>query len=109
MQRMNETEFSQRVDDTLMQLEDAVDACGVDMDIENADGIVTLTFANGSKIIINRQAVLKQLWVATREGGFHFNYDAAQQCWVKDDDGTELYAALSRYCSNQSGESLQLR
>ncbi len=106
---MNEAEFGQQVDDTLMQLEEAVDACGVDMDIEGADGMLTLTFANGSKIIINRQAAVKQLWVAAREGGFHFNYNAARQCWVKDDDGTELFAALSRYCSNQSGETIQLK
>ena len=106
---MNEAEFNRLVEQTLADLEDAVDGCGVDVDIEGTDGMLTLTFNNGSKIIINRQAAVKQLWVATREGGFHFNYNEEQKCWLKDDDGTALFAALSRYCSNQSGESIQLQ
>jgi len=109
MRLMNEAEFSQHVEATLLQLEAAIDCCGVDVDIDNADGILTLTFTNGSKIILNRQAAVKQLWVAAREGGFHFNYDDAQQCWRNDKDGMELLTALNGYCTKQSGESIQLR
>ena len=107
---MNESEFNDLVDDVLVNIEDAVeDACddsGADIDYETTSGILTLSFSNGSQIIINRQAPLKQIWVASRQGGFHFDYDEATEQWLCD--GKELYAALSEYSTNQAGQSITL-
>jgi CyaY protein len=105
---MTESEFNDLVDNTLTLIEEALDACDVDIDYETVSGILTLVFDNKSKIIINRQTPLKQLWVAAKSGGFHFNYDDTQDCWVKDDNGTELFTALSQYCSEQAGEPVEL-
>ena len=105
---MNESEFNQRVDDMLEQIEEAVDESGANIDFESAGGILTLIFENNSKIIINRQTPVQQIWVATKSGGFHFNYDEKQDQWVKDDDNTELFDALSQYCTHQSGEQVTL-
>ena len=92
---MTESEFNQRVDDILEQIENAIDESGADIDYETAGGILTLTFENDTRIIINRQTPVSQIWVATKLGGFHFDYHADSDSWVKDDDGTELFAALS--------------
>ena len=105
---MNESEFNQRVDDLLMQIEDAIDESGADIDYETGGGILTLSFTDGSKIIINRQTPLKQLWLAAKSGGFHFDYDAGQDRWLSDQDGEEFFSALNRYCSEQAGESVKL-
>ncbi len=108
---MTESEFNDLVDDILVSIEDAIeDACdesGVEIDYETAGGILTLTFANGSQIIINRQTPMKQIWLATQQGGFHFDYDEAADHWVCD--GKELFAALSEQCSAQAGQPLQLQ
>lgn len=107
---MNESEFNDLVDDVLVEIEDAVeDACdesGAEIDYETAGGILTLSFENGSQIIINRQVPLKQIWVAAKQGGFHFDFDQENDNWICD--GEELFAALSKYATEQAGTKITL-
>ena len=105
---MDESEFNRLADDTMEAIEDAIEASGADIDYDSAGGILTLEFANGSQIIVNKQAPLTQIWVAARSGGFHFDYDAAGDCWRLQGGGEELFACLSRYCSEQAGEPVTL-
>jgi len=106
---MTESEFNEIVDDTLIQIEDALDAVDDDLDYETAAGILTITVeSSNTKIIINRQAPLLQLWVAAKSGGYHFEYDDASQTWLNDDDKQELFEALSQYCTEQNGEQIIL-
>ncbi|MGB5327039.1 MAG: iron donor protein CyaY [Gammaproteobacteria bacterium] len=105
---MNESDFNQLAEDTMTAIEEAIDDCGVDIDYDSAGGILTLEFGNGSQIIVNKQTPLSQLWVAARSGGFHFDYDAADQCWRLQGSGEELFSCLSRYCSEQAGEEVRL-
>ena len=106
---MNESEFDQLADDTLVAIEDAIDASGADIDYDSGGGILTLEFANGSQIIINKQGPAKQLWVAARSGGFHIDFDSDSESWRLDSDhDQELMVCLSRYCSEQAGESVDL-
>ena len=105
---MDESEFHDRVDDLLLALENAVEESGADIDYETAGGILTLRFADGSQIIVNRQTPVRQIWVATRSGGYHFDYDAAGDRWVLEGDGRELFEALSQWCSEQAGEPVSL-
>lgn len=103
---MTETEFNQRVDATLMQIEAAIEASGADIEYETASGILTLEFADDSKIIVNRQGATQELWVAARAGGFHYRW--ADGAWRNTRDGSELLAALSGYVSQQAGEPVRL-
>ena len=105
---MNESDFDQVAEDTLIAIEEAVEACGVDIDFDSGGGILTLEFANGSQIIINKQAPLKQIWVAARSGGYHFDYDDSSASWRLQGQGDELFEALGRYCSEQAGEEVVL-
>lgn len=105
---MNESDFDQLAEDTLIAIEDAVENCGVDIDFDSAGGILTLEFGNGSQIIINKQAPLSQIWVAARSGGYHFDYDESSSSWRLQGQGDELFAALGRYCSEQAGEEVVL-
>lgn len=106
---MNESDFDQLAEDTMMAIEEAIDDCGVDIDYDNAGGILTLEFGNGSQIIINKQTPLTQIWVAARSGGFHFDYDADDECWRLQGGGEELFSCLGRYCSEQAGEEVILK
>jgi CyaY protein len=99
---MNESDFDQLAEDTMLAIEEAIDACGVDIDYDNAGGILTLEFDNSSRIIINRQTPLSQLWVAARSGGYHFDYDADAGCWRLQGSDAELFSCLGRYCSEQA-------
>ncbi len=104
---MNESEFNQLAEETMAAIEDAVEECGVDIDYDNAGGILTLEFGNGSQIIINKQAPLCQIWVAARSGGFHFDYDESSGNWCLS-NGDELFACLGKYCTEQAGETVSL-
>ncbi len=105
---MDESSFDQLADETMMAIEEAIDESGADIDYDSAGGILTLEFDNGSQIIVNKQAPLTQIWVAARSGGFHFDYDETRGCWHLQGADDELFACLSRYCSEQAGEPVDL-
>jgi CyaY protein len=99
---MNETEFNARAESTLAAIVRALESVGLDCDCEfKGDGMLEIEFGNRSKIIVNRHAPAQEVWVAAKSGGYHFRLDGAR--WVNTRDGEELFAALSRYVSEQSG------
>jgi CyaY protein len=73
---MNDSEFHQLADQLMLCIEETLDGFSGDSDIdyETHGGVITLTFENGRKIAINRQAPLHQVWPATKTGGCHFDY-----------------------------------
>ena len=105
---MDESEFNQRVDDILEQIEDAIEDSGAEIDYETAGGILTLSFEDDSKIIINRQTPVRQIWVATRQGGFHFVYNDDGDQGQLEGGEQDLFAALDEYCSAQAGEPIEI-
>ncbi len=78
---LSNSQFHDLVDATQRNLEDIIDGGDADIDIENSAGILTLTFENKHQLILSRQEPLKQLWLADRTGGFHFDYDSEQAAW----------------------------
>lgn len=106
---LTEHEFNRLAGDTIERIERALDACGIDdIDYETVADILTLEFASGTKIIVNKQGAAKQLWVAARAGGFHYDYDAEKKRWRNDQGGGELFAELSRLIGQQSGMAVNL-
>ncbi|MDT8281687.1 MAG: iron donor protein CyaY [Gammaproteobacteria bacterium] len=106
---MNESEFQEIADQTIADIQDAVDNSGADIDYDEIGGVLTLEFENGSKIIFSKQGAMKQLWMAARSGGFHFNYDETTKQWLCDTgDKEEIYSMLSRLSTEQAGEEVNL-
>jgi len=105
---MNDAEFQRAATATLNRIEEAVEASGADIEFENVGEILELEFTNRTKIIINKQGAAKQIWVAAKSGGFHYNYDADTQQWRNDQSSVELFSELSRMVSEQSGVSVRL-
>ena len=105
---MDETEFEALAERALTRLDEAMEASGIDADVERKDGgVLEIEFADGSKMIVNRHGPAREIWVAARAGGFHFRWDGA--LWRDTRDGAELFAALSRLVSGQSGQPVLLR
>jgi CyaY protein len=104
---MDEREFETRAAQALTAIEQALEAAELDADFELKEGgILEIEFADGSKIIINRHAAAREIWVAARSGGFHFRWDGA--AWRNTRDGSELFAALSTLVSQQLGRGGRL-
>ena len=104
---MNESEFNRLADAALARIETAIDNCGGDAECNRSGNVLEIEFVdNGSKIIINSQAPMQQMWVAAKSGGFHYKRDDAR--WINTRDGSELSAALSRMVGEQGGVGVAL-
>ena len=77
----------------------------VDIDTQRTGGLLELSFADGSKIVVNTQPPLHEVWLAARAGGYHYKW--VQGRWLDTRDGSEFLAALSRHASAQAGKALQ--
>lgn len=105
---MSEEEFAERAEAALARIDAALEESGIDADVERKEGgIIEIEFADGSRMVINRHSAAREIWVAARVGGFHFRWDG--RCWRDTRDGGELFAALSRLVSGQSGQPVILR
>lgn len=105
---MDDKEFNSLADVTLARIEAALEASDADVDFElAAGGVLEIEFANGSKIIVNRHAIAREIWVAAKAGGFHFRWDGEN--WRDTRDAAELMEKLSMLASQQAGESVILR
>ena len=82
-------------------LEDSV----IDIDAHRTGGLLELTLPNRSKLIVNTQPPLQELWLAAKSGGFHFKHVDAQ--WRDTKDGREFFEVLSICASAQSGQTLK--
>ena len=76
---LTEARFHDLVDATQQAVEDIFDDSDLDLDLENSAGVLTVRFENGTQLIFSRQEPLRQLWLAARSGGFHFDYDQASE------------------------------
>lgn len=101
-----EAPFEQLIDQTLRAIEDALDASALDIDSHRSGPVLTLEFDDDSKIVINGQEAVRELWVACRAGGFHFRHEAGQ--WTDTRGAGELFACLSRWVSAQGGMAVRL-
>src|SRR6478752_4655545 len=108
---MTETEFQALAEQTLNSIESALEkaSSNSDLDVEckRSGNVLEIEFVdNGSKIIVNSQAPLQEMWVAARAGGFHYKRVGSE--WRNTRDDSELFASLSGYASQQGGAAVTL-
>ncbi|WP_312452998.1 iron donor protein CyaY [Stutzerimonas nitrititolerans] len=103
---LSEARFHDLVDAVQEEIEDVFDHSGLDVDLDNSGGVLTVRFENGTQLIFSRQPPLRQLWVAARSGGFHFDYDEASSLWICDANDERLGELLARVTEEQDGEAL---
>ena len=108
---MSEKEFLDLAETTLNTIAAAMDRLNdedlIDVECKRSGNVLEIEFIdNGSKIIINSQAPMKEMWVAAKSGGFHYKHDGG--AWIDTRDGSELYAALSALASAQGGATVTL-
>ena len=105
---MTDLEYHAKTSAVLASIESRVDAWlqddVVDIDTQRTGGLLEMSFPNGSKIIVNTQPPLHEIWLAARSGGFHYKFDGA--AWRDTRDGRELFGALSACASEQAGQPL---
>lgn len=108
---MQDSEFHEKIDQLLFNIEDSLDndTGEYDLEYEIHSGILTLTFHDKSKIIINRQEPLHQLWMATKFNGHHFSFNEQQDSWICIRTGANFFEVLNDALSRQSNQKLTIK
>jgi CyaY protein len=105
---MTDPEYLDRAEAALAAIEQACDRINdtTDADIDNqrVGGMITITFRNGSQLIVNLQPPLQEIWLAARSGGYHYRHSGG--AWVDTKTGRELFVQFSEEASTQAGQPL---
>ncbi len=97
--------FADRIEALLSGIEATIDRLSdeIDIDLLRTGNVLTLTFENQHRIIINSQEAAQEVWVAARSGGFHFRLNDATDHWTDTRSGEDLRVALGRLIEIETG------
>lgn len=106
---LTDAEYDRRTRAVLAAVEAAADRFlqddVIDIDASRTGGLLELDFPNGSKIVVNTQPPLHELWLAAQAGGYHFRASAGR--WIDGRDGREFFDVLSACAAAQGGRPLR--
>lgn len=103
---MNEAEFDKLAATALDRLERALRDAADELDVDLANGILTLEFADGERFVINSHGAARQIWAAANLAAMHFGWDGAR--WVDSKTGRELFAEVGRIVSEKLAVPVRL-
>lgn len=106
---LTDSQYRDLTDAVLAGIEATVDAWlqddRVDIDSQRTGGLLELSFPGNSKIVLNTQPPLHELWMAARSGGYHYKHVEGR--WRDTRDGSDLFDALSACATEQAGQPLR--
>ena len=97
---MSQQSYPELCEELFAQIEGLLDGITEDIDYESNGAICEVTLTDGSKLVINRQPPVEEIWLAAKSGGYHFRYEAGQ--WVDTRDGTNFFDRLNTCLALQS-------
>jgi CyaY protein len=107
-QALSDTQYQQETHRLLSHIEAVTDRWlqddVVDIDTHRTGGLLEMSFPNGSKIIVNTQPPLHEVWLAAKGGGFHYRWASGHWCDTRD--GSDFITELSKHASAQAGQPL---
>ncbi len=109
---MDESRYQKLADVALRAIEDLLkDVDAEVVDIERAGDVLTLTFANGKKAVVNTQRPTRQIWLAANARAWHFSYAEPEGTvagrWMDDKgQGVELITQIAAIVKELAGVDL---
>ena len=109
---MDDSAYQKLADATFRRLEDLLaDVDAEDVDVERAGDVVTLTFKNRVKCVINTQRPTRQIWLAANARAWHFDFHEPDgptpARWLDDKgQGVELLAQIAAVVKEAAGIDL---
>jgi CyaY protein len=102
---MTDSEFQERVESTLDQVEEyienLVDTLDLDADTRRSGNVLTIDFEDKGKLILNSQVANHELWLAAKSGGFH--YGLKEDGWFNTRTGEKFDSHFVQVLSQQIG------
>ncbi|TDR31549.1 iron donor protein CyaY [Hydromonas duriensis] len=91
---MTETEFLQQVKILFDDISEKVEQNHTDLDILAHGAVLEIENDDGQKVIVNQQAAMNEVWLASREGGYHFKFANGE--WLNTRDNANFWSYLER-------------
>jgi CyaY protein len=105
---MTDLEFLDQAERALKAIEASCDRINdtgeTDIDNQRTGGMIILSFENKSQIIVNLQKPLQEIWLAAKQGGYHYKFVNGQ--WQDTKTQVELFTHLSSCASEQAQAEL---
>jgi CyaY protein len=106
---LSDAEYHARTSAVLARIENTIDRWlqddVIDIDTSRTGGLLELSLPDGSRLIVNTQPPLQELWLAARSGGFHYRW--VEDRWLDTKSGREFFDVLSECASAQAGKPLR--
>jgi CyaY protein len=102
---MDESRYQGLAEKALATLETMLeDVDAEDVDVERAGDVLTLTFRDRKKCVVNTQRPTRQIWLAANARAWHFGYDEPSGRWVDDKgQGVELFDRVAAIIKENAG------
>ncbi|MET0509292.1 MAG: iron donor protein CyaY [Burkholderiaceae bacterium] len=97
--------LTRELDSLQQSIETAAEGTDVDIDVRRSGNVIEVEFPDRTRLVINTQEFVGEIWVAARTEGLHFR-QAEDGRWLDTRSGRELRAALSEMLSVQAGVDL---
>lgn len=78
------------------------------LDVELAGDVLTLSFEDGARFVINAHSAAGQVWMAAGTHAWHFDFVPDRGQWVASKTGDELMATAARVVGEKLGEAVEL-
>ena len=102
---MEDSQYQQLADKALRALETMLDDVdGEDVDLERSGDVVTMTFKDGKRCVVNTQRPTRQIWLAANARAWHFGWDEPSSRWMDDKgQGVELFERVRAIVKEHAG------
>ena len=96
---MTDSDYLSRAEAVLAAVERAVDEADADIELERSGNVLTLEFENRTKIIVNLQPPMSEIWIAAKAGGFHYRFQGGE--WRDTRTGTVFFRGVDAAYATQ--------
>ena len=107
---MDEPTYRMLVDDTLRHIDQAFEEVDPDLAESNiSQGALTVLFPGNLRAIVSPQPPVKQMWLAFRDRGYHFDWDPETKRWMDDKKtGLDLYGLVRDITLEMTGVAIAI-
>ncbi len=104
MDDLSQSQYLDLAEQAMRAVENAADAA--DLDSRRDGSVLNLELDNGEQVIINLQAPVQELWLASKSGAYHFRCSRGR--WIDTREGLAFGELLRRAVMEQGGPQLEL-
>jgi CyaY protein len=103
-EKMDEAFFDKIADAELHALDEKLGNADPDeLDVELSQGVLTITFSDGSAVVVNSHRAAKEIWMAAFRQAWHFGPVDEGGTWMWRTATAELHATLAQVLTKKLG------